>query len=234
MHYFPICLNIKNRPCVVIGGGRVAERKVRGLLASGGRVRIVSPELTAGLAALVEAGKVSWSRRGYQEGDLAGAFLTISATDDQQVQTRVFAEAEAANQLINVADVPEKCNFILPASMSRGDLTVSVSTAGRSPAMASRVRKELEERIGEEYGVAVELLGRLRPLVLGLGKSHRENKVLFNSIVESGLLEWIRTGDWNAVQSHLREILGEEADLAPLADLFDQNINRAAAGSCQR
>ena len=138
MHYFSICLDLSGKICIVIGGGKVAERKVQGLLACGARVTVVSPELTTGLEELAAEEKINLIQRPYQEGDLLGAFLAIAATDEPQVQRRVHAEAMHANLLLNVADVPELCNFILPASLRRGDLVIAVSTGGRSPALARR------------------------------------------------------------------------------------------------
>ena len=209
--YFPVCLKVAGRRCIVIGGGRVGERKVGGLLEYGAMVRVISPELTAGLAELVRDGQVEWLDRVYQPGDLDGAFLVIAATDDPEVQEQVHAEAEEHNLLLNVADVPKWCNFILPATARQGDLAISVSTAGKSPALASKLRQELEVQFGPEYGAAIEILGELRDVVLAAGRPHAENKVLFGRLADPALAAWIKVGQWDAVANHIREILGEEA-----------------------
>lgn len=212
MKYFPVNLHIADRKCVVIGGGRVAARKVASLLECGGAVEVVSPELTDELQELHQQGRLLWRDRSYQPGDLAGAFLVIAATDAEDVQAAVFAEASAANQLINVADVPPRCNFILSAVVSRGDLVIAVSTAGKSPALASRIRKQLAEAYGDEYGTVVEIMGILRPVVLALGLGSGRNKKIFNALLADDFVTWVQSGDWSAMENHLRTVLGERLD----------------------
>lgn len=209
MKYFPVNLQIAERKCVVIGGGRVAARKVATLLECGGLVEVISPELGEELRARQQQGELVWRARPYQSGDLAGAFLVIAATDDEGVQAAVYAEASAASQLINVADVPQRCNFILPAVVSRGDLVIAVSTAGRSPALARRIRKQLAEAYGDEYGSVVEIMGRLRPALLALGLGHRRNKEIFHALLTDDFIGWVKGGDWAAIENHLRAVLGE-------------------------
>ena len=214
--YFPVCLKIAGRQCLVIGGGRVGERKVQGLLAHGAKVKVISPELSEVLSALLRDGAIDWLARLYQEGDLAGAFLVIAATDDPAVQERIHAEAEARNILLNVADVPKWCNFILPATARRGDLAISVSTAGKSPALASTLRQGLEAQFGQEYGVLVDILGSLRDTVLAGGRPHAENKVLFARLADPEMAEWIKDGLWNKLAHHIQEVLGPDVPLACL------------------
>jgi len=210
MGFFPVCLDVAGRKCVVIGGGRVAERKVGQLLECGAVVRVISPELTPRLRGMAEQGVIGWEARPYARGDLAGAFLVIAATDDEAVQEEVHGEAVERNLLLNVADVPKWCNFILPATLRRGDFMVSVSTAGKSPALASKVRKELETVFGEEYGVVVELLGHVRAMVLERGGDPTENKELFTRLTAPDLAGWIRGGDWEGLRRHLAALLGEQ------------------------
>lgn len=212
MKYFPVNLLIAGRKCVVIGGGRVAARKVATLLECDGAVELISPELVEELREQHRQGCLSWRNRPYQSGDLTGAFLVIAATDDEEVQAAVFAEASAANQLINVADVPQRCNFILPALVSRGDLVIAVSTAGQSPALAKRIRKQVTEAYGDEYGTVVEIMGRLRPAVLALGLGHASNKEIFNALLCDDFVGWVKDGDWAAIENHLRSVLGEGLD----------------------
>ncbi|MBU4034586.1 MAG: bifunctional precorrin-2 dehydrogenase/sirohydrochlorin ferrochelatase [Proteobacteria bacterium] len=214
--YFPVCLKIAGRQCLVIGGGRVGERKVKGLLDHGAKVKVISPELSESLSALEQAGTIDWLPRLYQEGDLAGAFLVIAATDDPAVQERVHAEAEELNILLNVADVPKWCNFILPATARRGDLSVSVSTAGKSPALASTLRQALEVQFGPEYGVLVNILGALRETVLAGGRPHEENKVIFARLADPEMAVWIKEDLWNKLAQHIREVLGPDVSLGCL------------------
>lgn len=213
MAFFPICLDIADRHCVVIGGGKVAERKVAGLLECGAAVTVVSPELTESLRCLSDRSEMNWVARPYQPGDLAGAFLVIAATDDPVVQEAVHNEAEQGNLLLNVADVPKWCNFILPATTRQGELTIAVSTAGKSPALARRLREEFDREFGVEYAVLVELLGELRQVVLGRGFDHQQNKELFQRLVEVDLAAWLRAGEWQRVRDHVRRLLADEAAL---------------------
>lgn len=194
----------------MIGGGQVAERKVLSLLEHGGRVTVISPELTPTLILQAQSGHLFWLDRGYAKGDLAGAFLVIAATDDAHVQQAVHAEASERGILLNVADVPKWCNFILPATARRGDLSISVSTAGKSPALARRLRKEIEKRYGSEYELALDLLGLLRPAILAQGKPHAENKVLFQAVIDSDLVELVKREDWAGVESLLHRVVGYE------------------------
>lgn len=216
MQYFPISLNINDRFCIVIGGGRVAERKVKGLLEHGARVQVISPQLSPGLAVLCNAGRLQWLERGYEDGDLADAFLVIAATDDPGVQERVHAEAAKNNTLLNVADVPKWCNFILPATARCGDLSVSVSTAGKSPALARKLRQQMESQFGPEYTVLVDMLGDLRDVVLARGLAHEENKVIFGQLAELEMASWIVQGRWDSISRHIMKVLGPDVDLACL------------------
>jgi len=184
MHYFPINLDINDRLCIVIGGGRVAERKVKGLLECGGIVKVISLELTPELSKLADQQKITVIRKEYEPGDLGSAFLVIAATDDPEAQSLIYHEAEERQLLVNVADVPKRCNFILPATVRRGDLTVSVSTSGSSPAFAKQLRKKLENWLQSEYGALLEILRHLRPQVLNLNLPHSENKLVFEKLVE--------------------------------------------------
>lgn len=214
MAFFPICLDIADRHCVVIGGGRVAERKVASLIECGAAVTVVSPELTEPLRCLADQGRINWLARPFQPGDLAGAFLVIAATDDAAVQEAVHGEAEQGNILLNVADVPKWCNFILPATTRQGDLSIAVSTAGKSPALARRLREGFDREFGAEYAVLVELLGELRQVVLGRGQDHQRNKEVFQRLVEADLAAWLRAGEWQRLREHVRALLADEQAVA--------------------
>ncbi len=194
---------------MVIGGGHVAERKVKGLLAHGAKVLVISPELTPELERLAQEDVLEVRRKAYENGDLSGAFLVIAATDDPIVQGAVFEEAEADNILLNVADVPKWCNFILPATTRQGDLAISISTAGKSPALASKLRQDFDRQFGAEFSVLVNILGNLREFVLARGLSHTENKDVFGSLAKLEMAEWIKAGEWDKVKAHINDVLGE-------------------------
>ncbi|HEV8458071.1 MAG TPA: bifunctional precorrin-2 dehydrogenase/sirohydrochlorin ferrochelatase [Methylomirabilota bacterium] len=167
MRYYPICVDMAGRACLVVGGGMVAERKASGLLESGARVTVVSPALTARLEAWAHEGQIRVIRRGYEPGDLADQSLVFVATDDGEVNATVAADARAAGVLTNAADDPAHCDFIIPAVLTRGALTVAVSTGGASPALSRAVRDELETHFDrEDYAslleVAADARARLR------------------------------------------------------------------------
>jgi precorrin-2 dehydrogenase/sirohydrochlorin ferrochelatase len=194
---------------VVVGGGRVAERKVKGLLACNALVKVISPDLTDDLLKLHADGKLEWLNRPYRKGDLDQTFLVIAATDDEQAQQLVQEEADQFNKLLNVADVPQRCNFILPATVRRGDLTIGVATGGKSPALAKKLRQELEKRFGPEYTVLVNILGALRPQILASGLSQPENELLFHKLLHDDMLEWIEEKDWSRMENHILSVLGD-------------------------
>ncbi|MFO7760118.1 MAG: bifunctional precorrin-2 dehydrogenase/sirohydrochlorin ferrochelatase [Desulfobia sp.] len=216
MSYFPVCLDLKDRDCLVIGGGRVASRKVKQLLACGARMTVISPELNSELTVLVDKGDISWWKRLYKKGDLDGAFLVIAATDDPAVQSTVYEEAEEGGILLNVADAPQWCHFILPATVRRGDLTVSISTSGKSPALAKNLREQLEEQFEEEYDLLLQLLGSLRPYVLVRGEKEEKNRDVFERLIHPDLLSWIKERNWLEVEKHIRGVLGQDISLNDL------------------
>jgi precorrin-2 dehydrogenase len=181
--YYMACLDLEGRRCVVVGGGAVAAEKAAGLLTCGAQVTVVAPELHEGL----REARVQWRRRGYRATDLAGAFLVIAATDDPGVNERVHRDAETRGVLCNVADVPELCNFILPAVHRQGPIAVAVSTGGASPALAKRIRSEMAERIGPEHAELAERLQALRPEVKRRFATYEERRDYFEALVAEAL-----------------------------------------------
>ncbi|MBI3393868.1 MAG: bifunctional precorrin-2 dehydrogenase/sirohydrochlorin ferrochelatase [Nitrospirae bacterium] len=161
--FYPVNLDLEGRAVLVIGGGKVAERKIESLIACGANVRLVSPESTARIRAWAAKGTIRWAPRSYKPGhDERGAFLVIAATDDARVNRAASRAAKAARTFINVVDVPELCTCTIPAVVRRGDLQIAVSTGGASPAFSRRVREELEKTFGQGYERHLDLLGRLR------------------------------------------------------------------------
>ena len=167
--YYPMCLNLKGRTCIVVGGGRVALRKVRKLLEYGADVRVISPELCPELAGLLAEGKIQVNSRPYQPGDLRQAWLAFAATGDPDTNQRVAAEARTWRIWVNVASDAENSDFILPSSGRRGNITIAVSTDGVSPALARKIRTRLENTIGNEYAILLELVGEVRAEIKNRG-----------------------------------------------------------------
>ena len=194
MPHYPVSLNLKNRKCVVIGGGEVAERKVETLLEFGASVSIVAPELSPRLRSLKQEGLVTHVGGVYMPEVLDGALLVIAATDDREVNRSVSSESQRRGILVNVADDPELCTFFMPAVLRRGDLVISVSTSGKSPALARRLREELESRFGPEYGQLADLLGELREEVKAGCTDPADRNRAFQRILDSDVLDLLRQG----------------------------------------
>lgn len=169
MQAYPIFLDLRGRPCVVIGGGNVAERKVAGLLTAGAAVTVVSPQVTVVLRTFVQNNTIQHRAHAYEVGDLAGFQFAFVATGDPQVTAKVFQDGQASGVLVNAADDPAYCNFFLPALVRRGSLAIAVSTGGTSPALARVLREELEEKIGDEYVTLAEIAAVVRVEVRSRG-----------------------------------------------------------------
>ena len=209
MRYYPIFLDIKDKPCVVIGGGNVAERKVISLLDAGARVVVISPVLTPALKKLSRGKTINYCPKPYEDGDLEGFFLAYSATDNSSVNRKVFNEAKREGILLNVVDVPKLCNFIVPSVVDRGDLLIAISTSGKSPAMAKKIRQRLEKEFGREYAIFLNIMGKVRAKLLTRSKESDTNKRMFEKLVNSPLLEWIKKGEKEKVDRFLKEALKE-------------------------
>jgi len=192
---------------VVIGGGAIAERKVRGLLQAEACVAVVSPELTPELREMVKNGHVDHIAGGYESGQLECAAVVIAATDDQTVNRRVFEEAQARGILVNVVDDPELCTFFAPAVVRRGDLTISVSTDGKSPSLSRRIRERIEACYGPEYGEFARLLGEIRDEVIGRKLGIEESTRAFKRILDSDVLNTLITGDYEKAKARALEFI---------------------------
>jgi siroheme synthase-like protein len=181
--YYMACLDVAGRLCVVVGGGTVGHEKAAGLAACGARVTVVSPELHPSFSEL----DVKWLRRRYRPRDLKNAFLVIAATSDNEVNRRVNRDAERRGMLCNVADVPELCNFILPAVHREGPIAVAVSTGGASPALAKRLRSQIAELVRPEHAELAEELRAMRPEVKARFGTYEERRDYFEDVVTERL-----------------------------------------------
>ena len=175
MEYYPVVLKLAGQPCLVVGGGAVAQRKVSSLLGAGAKVRVVAPSFAPALDALGARGGVELVRREYRPQDLEGAVLVIAATDDRGINQKVSQEARSRGILVNVVDSPQECSFLVPSVVSRGGLLIAISTGGRSPALARHLREKLEKELGEEYALLLELLGEARRQAQARGESPTYN-----------------------------------------------------------
>ena len=194
MSCYPVNLDLKSRRCVVVGGGAVAERKAETLLDFGAALVVIAPELTPRLHDLAAERLVEHVAGKYTSGMLEGAFLVIAATDDREINKAVSSEAQRLGILVNVVDEPELCTFFVPAIVRRGDFIISVSTSGKSPALARRVREELEARFGPEYGEFADLLGELRGELKARHPNPADRYRVFLRILDSGVLNLLAQG----------------------------------------
>jgi len=214
--YYPVLLDVADKPCLVVGGGAVGARKVEGLLACGARVTVVSPELSPALSALAASGGITVRQRAFLPQDADRMFLVMGATDDEAVNRAVFEAARERNLLVNIADRPETCNFILPSVIRQGDLVVSFSTSGKSPALAKRLRRELSGRFGPEYALLLTLLGEARKRLLAQSHAPEEHKPLFEELVSGPLLSRLGEKDQAGADEILRNVLGPGFTVAGL------------------
>lgn len=181
--YYPIMLKLKGRSCKVIGGGKVAERKVISLLDYGADITVISPNITTTLHNLAGENKIIYIKRDYRPGDLRNCYLAYALTDNPDVNKQCYQEAQVNNTFINMADSEELSDFILPASINRGNLTITVSTKGKSPMLSGKIRRDLESLYGEEYGCIVDTLGDIRSKALNEIISIKDRRELFRQLV---------------------------------------------------
>jgi precorrin-2 dehydrogenase/sirohydrochlorin ferrochelatase len=210
MRYYPVCLDIQARACLVVGGGQVGTRKVKTLLACGARVTVVSPQITETLKDLVDHGQIIWKPRAYRSTDQQGAFLVIGATDEEALNHKIQEDAEGDGRLCNIADQPRRCNFVLPSIVRRGDLMIAISTAGKSPAFAKFLRRQLQAQFGPEYGIFLDLMGAVRQRLLAKKHAPEAHKPIFEQLINQGLLELIRQDDRPKIDAVLAEVVGPD------------------------
>ncbi len=225
MKYYPINLDIKNRNCLVVGGGTVGTRKVTTLLKCGARVTVVSPDPAPQLKKLAATGSIQLKERSYQSDDLNKMFLVIGATDDERLNRQVSIDAERVNTLCNITDRPEVCNFILPAIVRRGDLVITISTSGKSPALAKRLRRNLETQFGKEYADFLCLMGAIRDKLLSQAHEPEAHKAVFNQLIDSDLVGLIKADKTKQINALLYEILGEGFNIEDLLPESCMEIN---------
>ncbi|MDC0336563.1 bifunctional precorrin-2 dehydrogenase/sirohydrochlorin ferrochelatase [Pseudodesulfovibrio sp.] len=222
MRYYPIFVNLENKACLVVGSGDVGKRKIQSLIDAGaGHITIIDTRPADGdMDAVIALDTVVFFCREFKDDDLDGMFLVIACTSSEAVNWHISNLCAERGILCNIVDQPEKCSFIVPATVKRGDLTVAISTAGQSPAMAKRIRRELQENFGDEYANLLTAMGRIRPLMLGLGMETRDNTAVFRTLVNSDLLDAMKTGNLDATTEILKEILPEQLH-ANISELLD-------------
>lgn len=207
--FYPTFIDLTGRRCLVVGGGPVGTEKIEKLLDAGADVRLVSPRVTPRLAALVAEGAIGeFHRRGYETADLGGCLLVVAATADADVNRGVWQDAEARTMLVNVVDVPELCNFIVPSIMRHDELAVAVSTGGASPVVARAVRERIEAEIGPEWGELVTLMRQTREALKERFTTMPSRTVAVERLLESGVVDRLAAGDREGALALIEEHLG--------------------------
>ncbi|MBI3585385.1 MAG: bifunctional precorrin-2 dehydrogenase/sirohydrochlorin ferrochelatase [Nitrospinae bacterium] len=208
--YYPAYLDIKDKRCLVVGGGAVAERKVNSLLKCGAKVSVVSPDLTKRLKELNSEREIKFLKGEFKEKYLKDIFLVIGATDKSNVNFKVYESANKKNILVNIVDSPELCNFIVPSVVERGALTIAVSTGGKSPALSKKLRKELEDRYGFEYAKFLNLMGNLRKRISSEIMDKRKREEIYKNLVDSDIIKLIRNGKDGQVKKRIDAIIKQK------------------------
>lgn len=207
MKFYPVFLVLRDRSCLVAGGGDVAERKALSLLEAGADVTVVSPALGAKLAGLARSGKIRHLSRDFQEHDLTGMFLAVAATDSPTVNADVGRLCRKKHILVNVAAPPEEGSFIVPSVVERGDLVIAVSTGGDSPGLAKRIRRELEERYGEEYEWFLARMAALRKRLMDEVADENLRREIVNAVLESDVLYLLKNRATHEADLRIDEIV---------------------------
>jgi precorrin-2 dehydrogenase/sirohydrochlorin ferrochelatase len=218
MKYYPIFLDVKNKDCLVVGGGKVGARKAATLAKCGANVKVVSDDFSMGLDKLKRT-CIELEKKRYDKKDIQGIFLVFAATNNADLNHQIKKDASALNILCNVADAPQNSDFLLPSVVDRGDLTLAVSTSGSSPAMAKRIRKDLEHQFGSEYAIFLVLMGNIRKKILSSGHAPNEHKQIFQTLIERGVLELIEANDEMKINEVLCDILGKDYTYRDLVSL---------------
>jgi precorrin-2 dehydrogenase/sirohydrochlorin ferrochelatase len=203
---FPVFINIEGKKTVVIGGGKVAERKVSDLLQCDAQVVVISPQVTNIIADWADKGYITWLRKDFEDGDLLGACLAFLATDNSLVNRHVANICREQGILVNAVDDPENCDFYIPAVLRRQSLAVAISTGGKSPLLARKIKEDLEEVITEAYGEFAEILGEQREIILSGVPDIRERKKLFEALVYSDILALIKVGEKEKARERINSV----------------------------
>jgi len=208
--YYPVYIEMRKQSCIVIGGGKIAEGKVEGLLAVEAKVTVISPDLTPHLHELAKQNLITYISRTYQHGDLTGAFMVICATNQAEINHQVWQEASANHQLVNVVDDTPRCNFIAPSILRKGDLTIAISTSGKAPALAVRLKERLQREFGPEYERFLELAGELREPIAKHVPDFETRKALWYQLVDSEILDVLARGDEASAKEIISQVVGFE------------------------
>ncbi|MDA8100344.1 MAG: bifunctional precorrin-2 dehydrogenase/sirohydrochlorin ferrochelatase [Nitrospiraceae bacterium] len=209
MKYYPAYLDLQGRSCLVVGGGAVAERKVHSLLSAGALLTVVSPEITPVLRSLADRGSIRLRDKSFDVVDVTGFYLVVAATNDAAVNSSVARACRTSGILVNTVTNPEESSFIVPSVVERGDLLIAVSTGGASPALARKIREDLEALFGPEYRVLLENLELLRTRLFATVPDEETRRSIFQAVVDSDVLTMLKRGDAAGAEQKIEIIVKE-------------------------
>lgn len=216
MSLYPINVSISGKLCIVVGGGAVALRKTKSLLAGGAKIRVISPEAHAELQVLARHKEIEWFARDFVEGDLRGAFLVFAATNNHEVQVLIARQAEKYAVLLNSADDPQNSDFHVPAHFRRGKMLITVSTSGSSPALAKKIRQQLEIVVVPEYEIVADLFSLIREKVVDADGDSLAHAELFRRLMQEKIVDLVLQANWFDLQMMLLRELPESFDAVSL------------------
>ena len=208
MVFYPINLNIKDKKCVVIGGGIIATRKIKSLLVAQAQVLVISPQVTSIIQTLIDNQKINYIARDYQAGDIKGCFLVICATNNKKVNKMIAEEAESLGLLFNVIDDSTDSNFTVPAVIRRNDLLLTVSTNGKSPAVAKQIKAELSLIYGEEYGYFLNLIAKYRQELKTKVKTSKKRECFWRDNLNKDILTLLKEGKLDEAEAKIKDAIG--------------------------
>lgn len=214
MKYYPVFLNLKGKKCVVVGGGKVAERKAAALIKAGALVEIISPTITKLLESYRKKGLIKHKKRNYKKGDLKGAFVVVVSTPSQEINMKIARDAkqpgnsesnrtDKSQRLINVVDAPSEGNFIVPSVVRRGPLTIAISTEGYSPAVSKAIRREIERRYNTDFVRYLQFVGLMRKEALKKIKDNKEREKFIKALASEGIFNALRSKGFKAVSKEI-------------------------------
>jgi precorrin-2 dehydrogenase/sirohydrochlorin ferrochelatase len=206
MTLFPMFMKLEGRPCLVVGAGTVGEPKISSLIEAGALIRVIALHATAAVVEWAQRGAINWEARAFNSADLDGAFVVIAATNSRELNAAIFRESRQRNILCNVVDDPEYCDFYYPAVVRRGDLQIAISTNGRSPALAQRIRRELEVQFGPEYGEWLRELGQIRQQLFATKIDPEQRRRLLHELASREAFKKAQSTELNSEESNLEKI----------------------------
>lgn len=201
--YYPIYLDLKKKRCIIVGGGKIAERKCLSLIKNGADVTVISPDITKRLEYYRDRGKIKHIPRLYRKGDLKSSFLVIAATDSEEINRKIYAEAKDKNILLNVVDNPELCSFIVPSVFEQGDLKIAISTCGSSPAFSKRIRKELKAIYNPEFSRYLNFIKKIRDRIKSRIKNRKEREDMLKYLASEEIFDTLRKDGFEAAKKRI-------------------------------